>query len=106
MSGWAGSDRHDRLPDDWEARRQVVLARDKRRCQWVMPNGSKCGWKATDVDHIVPSGSDDYANLRALCSWHHARLSSQQGAQAKWAKRKAVVDRFARKPEQHPGSLV
>lgn len=105
MSGWQTSDRRSRLPVDWEQRRQLVLARDGHRCQWVH-DGRKCGWKATDVDHRRPGDDDSTDNLQALCGYHHKRKSSSEGARAGWDKRAAIRERFARQPEPHPGSLA
>lgn len=48
----------------WRALRAAVLDRDGHRCQ-------KCGASATHVDHVMPlahGGTDNYANLRALCA--------------------------------------
>ncbi|MFG2923896.1 hypothetical protein ACGFYA_20600 [Streptomyces sp. NPDC048305] len=43
-------------------------------------------------------------NLRSLCSYHHRIKSSQEGAAAKNAKRRAIEKKF-RRTEQHPGLL-
>jgi hypothetical protein len=37
--------------------------------------------QATEVDHIVPKvygGTDDAANLRSLCGWHHRLKTATQ----------------------------
>lgn len=93
MSGWEGSTRRLRLPDDWAERRHYVMVRDGYRCQVPMPNGI-CGWKATDVDHIERGDNHDPTNLRAICQYHHRIKSSSEGGQAYWDKRKAAVERF------------
>jgi 5-methylcytosine-specific restriction endonuclease McrA len=52
LSGWA-----------WRRLRDRILARDR----WIC---SICGEKATTADHITPvshGGSNDPANLRAVC---------------------------------------
>ncbi|MFJ6183754.1 hypothetical protein [Streptomyces sp. NPDC092295] len=43
-------------------------------------------------------------NLRSLCSYHHRIKSSQEGAAAANAKRRAIAKRF-QLTEQHPGLL-
>ena len=108
MSGWAGSDRRQRLPDDWEKRRARVLRRDGHRCteQVTTNRGTeRCPEKATDVDHVRPGDDHSYGNLRSLCAWHHQRKSSREGAAAMAAKRRRIANRF-RRVETHPGLLA
>lgn len=59
---------------------------------------------ATDVDHIRPGDDHSYANLRALCSWHHQKKSSSEGGEAKAFAQRRIAKRFLR-VEQHPGLL-
>lgn len=94
------SDRQHRLPDDWPIRRVRVLRAAGYRCQARDSQGRPCGRPANQVDHIRPSGSDDYSNLEALCRWHHDRKSSAEGTDAR--KAKGSYRRQAREPEQHP----
>ncbi|TQF03921.1 HNH endonuclease [Kitasatospora acidiphila] len=82
-SHWQGSNRRSELPSDWSSRRQAVLARDGYQCTWIESTSQRCTEKATDVDHIIPGGSHEPANLRALCSWHHSRKSSAEGNAAR-----------------------
>lgn len=96
--GWAGSDRRDRLPSDWPARRAKVLARDGYRCTEQTPQG-RCVARATDVDHVVRGDDHSLANLTSLCSSHHAAKSAREGVEARqWArqqrKRPAPRDPF------------
>ncbi|MYR43049.1 HNH endonuclease [Streptomyces sp. SID5910] len=79
---WQGSTRKSRLPTNWASLRRRVLRRDKGVCQMPFSDGRICGAEATDVDHIVPGGDHSMANLRALCSWCHARKSSSEGGAA------------------------
>lgn len=95
---WAGSTRRETLPTDWQTRRLRVLRRDGYRCQWRMSDGGLCGHPASDVDHLERGENHDESNLRALCRWHHARKSSQEGHQAQRPR-----PRQARDPEPHPG---
>lgn len=94
---WNTSTRRDRLPPGWQSIRRRILVRDQYRC--AVPN---CDTPATDVDHAVAGDDHSDANLQSLCAAHHARKSSKEGAQARWAKR----NRLRRKPEQHPGMIA
>lgn len=104
MPGWQGSDRRQRLPDDWEKIRKRVLIRDRRRCTWLLDDGVRCGMPATDVDHIKPGDDHGESNLRSLCSDHHQAKSSCEGAAAKAANWRRQ-DRKYRRVEAHPGAL-
>jgi 5-methylcytosine-specific restriction endonuclease McrA len=95
---WDTSNRRSRLPRDWHSRRAYVLRRDGHRCQARDSIGVMCGAPATDVDHVNPGDDHGYANLQALCRWHHARKSSAEGAAAR---RPRLAQR--REPESHPG---
>lgn len=61
---------------DWDAIRTRVLDRARWGCAFVgRGNVTRCGVTATHVDHIIPKaqgGTDDDANLQALCAHHHA----------------------------------
>lgn len=93
---WDGSDRLARLPPDWSARRRRVLQRDRHSCQW-----SGCSARATHVDHIEPSGSDEDWNLQSLCAYHHNKKSSREGNAAQARLRKLLK----REPERSPGEI-
>ena len=74
-SGW-GSGRGGR---PWRRKRESILLRDKYTCQ-------KCGTVTLDleVDHIVnlaQGGSDDDANLQALCAPCHQAKTATEAAQ-------------------------
>lgn len=63
MTGWA-----------WAKTRTAILIRDGYRCR-------TCGAPATTVDHVTPvarGGSDDPANLAAICApCHHAKTAAE-----------------------------
>ncbi|MET9729245.1 HNH endonuclease [Streptomyces sp. NPDC006458] len=97
--GWAGSTRRAELPPDWYTRiRPFVLTRDQYRCQWF-ENGTRCARPANQVDHIGDRDDHRPENLQALCEDCHARKSSRQGNEARWAVR------MTRPRERHPGLL-
>jgi 5-methylcytosine-specific restriction protein A len=97
---WDTSDRKARLPADWAKRRVRTLRRDGYRCQARDSLGIMCEAPANQVDHIIPSGSDEDDNLQSLCRWHHDRKSSAEGHAARRPR-----PRRARDPEPHPGTI-
>jgi 5-methylcytosine-specific restriction protein A len=106
-TGWVGSGRRQTLPVNWTT--EIVpriLRRDHYRCQHIREDTQrKCGRRARDVDHIVnyaSGGTDDDANLEALCAWHHGKKSGREGGIASGVSRRASRD--AAKPT-HPGLL-
>jgi len=104
MPGWKGSDRRDRLPDDWPRIRARVLKRDGHRCTHINDRGERCQDRATDVDHIRRGDDHREANLRSLCDWHHRQKSSGEGGAATAVKRRINANKFKR-VERHPGLL-
>ncbi len=70
-----------------------------------MRSGKRCRDKATEVDHVVAGDDHSLANLRGICSWHHQRKSSREGAAASAARQAAITAKLTRKPETHPGTL-
>ncbi len=89
------------LPKGWERTRKRILRRDGWACQWRLDAGGLCGEPATDVDHIVRpdlGGTDDDANLQALCTWHHQRKTGREASAVAHAKPPR-----ARAAERHPG---
>lgn len=78
---WSTESRHTRgYGAAWDKLRLTILARDHYICQC-----DQCGLKrptpATEVDHITPKakgGTDDPANLRAVASECHKRITAQQ----------------------------
>jgi len=66
-----------------------------------MKDGTRCRDRATDVDHIIPAhrgGTDNAANLTAICDWHHRRKTSREANNVN-----PTVQPRARPPESHPG---
>jgi 5-methylcytosine-specific restriction enzyme A len=104
MSGWANSDRRQRLPDNWPSIVRRIKRRDGNQCREIMPNGVRCPEVGTDVDHVIPGDDHRDSNLRLLCEWHHQRKSSREGGQAAAKKRRKNATKF-RRDEAHPGLL-
>ena len=99
---WASSDRKSRLPSNWTQLRTAVLKRCGGRCEVIKKSGKRCWDKATDVDHITAGDDHSMGNLQGLCTWHHARKSSQEGITARREK-----DAILRRPtEPHPGLIT
>ena len=74
--------RHERgYGVEWTKLRDIVLKRDAGLCQHCRKQGRVT--LAREVDHITPKaegGSDDEANLQALCSLCHAAKSKEESA--------------------------
>ncbi len=101
-SGWEGSDRKSRLPENWAELVRKVKARDGNRCTWRLPrSGSRCPRPGTEVDHRVPGDDHRMWNLRLLCAFHHAQKSAREGTQA----REKLKASGRRPPEGHPGAV-
>lgn len=73
---WAGSTRRQRLPPDWERRRQAALTRDQHTCR-------ACGARATEVDHINRGDDHQLANLQSLCHPCHRTKTQTEAAAAR-----------------------
>jgi len=84
------------LPPEWRKLRALVLERDGWSCRWADDDG-RCGAYANEVDHIDGADNHHPSNLRALCTYHHARRTSQQAHAARWAKYST------KRVERHPG---
>jgi len=96
----SGSWRTVARPVDWDARREAVLARD-RSCRW-QEAGITC--ESTDrleVHHKGDASDHSIEMLVLLCHRHHAKITGQQSAAARQAKR---IPR-QRPAERHPGLL-
>lgn len=104
MPGWQSSNRRNELPPDWQAIRKRILRRDDNACQWVIEGHGPCLRPANEVDHRQRGSDHSDANLRALCSWHHQRKSSSEGAAVTAAQRRVIKRKF-RRDERHPGSM-
>ena len=85
------------LPRDWGRIRKRILRRDHGRCYVCGRHG------ATHVDHVVPAsrgGSDDDANLRAICGECHGRKTAAEANAAN-----PMAKPRKRKEEKHPGAI-
>lgn len=105
---WETSTRKERLPPDWQALRAIVLQRAGGRCEIIKNNGRRCFDPPTDVDHIVPNfegGSEEIANLQAICRWHHDRKSGAEGRRGRSTAEEPWRKLLRREPEKHPGSI-
>ncbi len=96
---WAGSDRRERLPDDWGKICRLVRQRAGGRCEKRLPSLNRCPRPGTDVDHIIAGDDHRLTNLQLLCRFHHNQKSSREGLAARMTK-KALGTRP--KPP-HPG---
>lgn len=101
-SPWAGSDRRQRLPDDWYSRiRPAVLTRDRGICQHcgdraATRKGKR--WIGGVVDHILRGDDHRMANLQTLCSDCDKAKSSAEGVAARRPPRR-------RPASKHPGLI-
>lgn len=97
---WEGSDRRERLPDNWDSLRRERLRLDGFRCTWRLASGRRCPRKATDVDHRVAMSDDHRLEaLQSLCAHHHGKKTAREGYLAKKKRRESRY----RPREEHPG---
>lgn len=101
--GWETSDRRQRLPAAWPKIRGKILKRDGHRCTHT-EYGIRCDRRASEVDHIEAGDDHRDANLRSLCTEHHASKSGREGGTASAQKRAEIGKRY-RRTERHPGLL-
>jgi 5-methylcytosine-specific restriction endonuclease McrA len=95
------------LPANWRTEIQPrILDRDQHACQWpIAYDGTKCGAYAYRVDHKKPAhlgGTDEDANLWALCDHHTRKKDSAEGGRAA----QALRPKRARPQDPHPGLLA
>lgn len=88
--------RSQRLPADWQQRRNRILRRDGHTC--VL-----CDAPANQVDHIRPGDDHSDGNLQSLCFACHARKTKQESAAARGAASRARAAARKRPVERHPG---
>lgn len=94
---WDSSDRRQRLPDNWDVTRRLVLQDARWRCQ-IRRRG--CIGRATDVDHKKRGDDHSRGNLQAACSSCHGKKSSAEGND-----RKRELRALRKRPlERHPGT--
>jgi 5-methylcytosine-specific restriction enzyme A len=77
LPAWNNSTRKQRLPSDWNTRRQIILRRDKNICH-------VCGDPGADgVDHIIAGDDHSLKNLAPIHDrtppFCHKYKSSQEG---------------------------
>jgi 5-methylcytosine-specific restriction enzyme A len=102
---WEGSDRKERLPDDWDAKHAAADERNPLRiCHWCGRPGS------SDLDHIIPGDDHSQDNL----DWIHGLNSFDRQRtlgfdpprnchQEKTSREAAAArPRLHRPPEAHP----
>lgn len=90
-SDWITSKRAKELPGDWKSRRAAAIEKAGGKCQ--MPG---CTARATEVDHKGDPQDHSPANLRALCSKHHAAKTSAEANAKRWhgTKKAAGLNKF------------
>ena len=97
---WSTSDRHSRLPHDWQAIRRRVRARAHGRCEATV-HAPGCDGRGTECDHIIPGDDHSLENLAWLNSYCHKAKTQREAAQNNRA-----MARLRRHPiEKHPGLL-
>lgn len=102
------SGRTSPLPSYWPSLRKRILKRDNGKCQWPIKDSlgktTKCGYPATDVDHINSATDHSSKNLQSLCGQHHKAKTAKQGGDAFADKSKKIGFRSKTK-ETHPGII-
>lgn len=98
---WHTSDRRTRLPDDWHATRARVRKRAGGRCEWVLPDGTRCPTPGTDCDHVTPGDDHGMGNLQWLCYPHHKVKTAHDNREAQ-DQRRALRPRPT---DEHPGRI-
>ena len=95
---WSSSDRAERLPKDWQARKRIVRDRAGGRCEAVQ-RGRRCPYPGSECDHVIAGDDHRLSNLAWLCHDHH-QVKTTAEARAAFAAMWAL----ARPPvEAHPG---
>lgn len=85
----------------WDRLRVAILTRDAGRCTIIDGDPpARCEERAAEVDHVralADGGDDSPQNLRAVCGWHHRRLTAIVA--------NAHKPRYSKKrpDEKHPG---
>jgi 5-methylcytosine-specific restriction enzyme A len=93
VPNWEGSDRRDRLPDNWRELRVIVAQRAAWRCQNYI-DGNRCQREGRHCDHIRRGDDHCLANLQWLCPPCHNSKSGREGA---------LAQSVTREREPHPG---
>lgn len=99
--GWETSDRHERLPPNWDGLVRQVKERAGGRCERKLASGRRCPRPGVDADHIRNGDDHRLSNLELLCEHHHDTKSSREGLTARHN-----LKRLGRRPsERHPGDI-
>lgn len=84
---WTGTNRTNRTSTTgWRTKRRRILARDRYTCY-------QCGQHADQVDHLTPvaeGGTDDPANLGAICGTCHDRKTKAEAARGRARARRSA----------------
>lgn len=87
---WAATSRksrHERgYGREWDQARKRILTRDRHLCQVCLAGGRVA--PANEVDHVKPKsqgGTDDDANLQAICTPCHKAKTAREGHARKGA---------------------
>lgn len=92
---WSTSDRHARLPENWDQLRAECKRRANGRCQYPVHHPD-CDGIGTDADHVNQGDDHSIENLQWLSSPCHDRKTRlDNGAGMK----------LTLPPEKHPGWL-
>lgn len=85
MTGhWAGSTRSQRLPADWETRRNATRDRAAGRCEGITLHGEprwhvpECNGIGTECDHDQRGDDHTLTNLRWLSTPCHAHKTAAE----------------------------
>ena len=69
---------------EWERTRKRILRRDKGLCQVCLANGRYTPAKEVDhIHHKAAGGTEDDANLQAICSPCHQAKTAQEARQGR-----------------------
>ena len=87
-SAWAHTGRESRQArgygSEWERARKSVMQRDAGLCQPCIAQGATT--PAHAVDHVTPKfegGTDDEANLQAICRTCHSAKTAEESKRAR-----------------------
>lgn len=97
---WSTSDRHSRLPHDWQAIRRRVRARAHGRCEATV-HAAGCDGRGTECDHIQAGDDHSMENLAWLSTACHKAKTQREAAERN--RRDAALRK--RPAETHPGRL-
>lgn len=80
---WVGSTRKQRLPRDWETRRQIVFRRDNWTCHICGSNNPP----ADTIDHVIQGDDHSLENLKPVHDNQpphcHRKKSAKEGNRAR-----------------------